>query len=364
MENRFVKEIQRQGYKEIHVQHVPLPGETPGIFSEKIAEIINSHSARVIRATFFGNLNCRGETIKLLGQKLGGTDFPFSWIEGDNCSGSFINGVYIFAVSGIEVKRLLNGESVVGSFYFTDSAEFCHLGGLYSDPELIPSQQTENILDSAEKILKQVDMSFGDTIRTWYYLDDITVWYADFNKARDSFFQRHEIFKKRIPSSTGIGGRNVTGGKLCLELIAVRQKGEKMTIQTVLSPLQCSATNYGSSFSRALQYTDGEFSNLTISGTASIGPGGETMHINDMVKQVEMTFTVVKAILDSNGFSFGDIIRAYAYCRDKKQSNVFFEYCKEHIPEGIVFICTENQICRENLLFEIDIEVNRPATIT
>jgi len=349
---------------EIHAQLVPIPGEMPGKFSEKIAAIINSHSAEVVRATFFGSLSNRVETLKLLEQKLGGTGFPISWIEGDNCTGSFINGVYLFAVSGIDVRRLLNGDKVVGSFYSTDSASYCFLGGLYSDLMLSPFLQTHSILNTAGNILEQVSMNFSDTIRTWYYLDDIKSWYDDFNKARDFFFFSNDTFNNRLPSSTGIGGRNETGSKLGLELTAVKGVGNNISIGTVNSPLQCPATSYGSSFSRALLYSDGEFSNLTISGTASIGPNGETMHKGDMGKQVEMTFKVVKAILDSNGFSFTDIIRAYAYCSDKKQSSFFYEYCKDHIPGGIVFICTENKICRDDLLFEIDIEVIRPAAIT
>ncbi len=364
MENRFVREIQRRDYREIHIQLVPVPGETPGMFSKKIAGIINSHRAEVVRATFFGNLSKRDETIKSLEQKPDGTGFPISWIEGDNCTGSFINGVYIFAISGIDVRRLLNGDKVVGSFYSTDSAGYCFLGGLYSDLMLSPFLQTQSILNAAGNILEQAGMNFSDTIRTWYYLDDITCWYDDFNKARDSFFLSSDIFNNRLPSSTGIGGRNETGSKLGLELTALKIAGNNIAIRTVNSPLQCSATSYGSSFSRALLYSDGEFSNLTISGTASIGHSGETMHTGDMGKQVEMTFKVVKAILDSNGFSFADIIRAYAYCSDKKQSSVFYEYCKDHIPGEIVFICTENKICRDDLLFEIDIEVIRPAAIT
>ena len=121
--------------------------------------------------------------------------------------------------------------------------------------------------------------------------------------------------------------------------------------------MQCSANNYGSSFSRAIRYTDSEYSGMTISGTASIGPEGKTMHVNDINKQIELSFRVVKAILESQNFTFGDIIRAYAYCRDKSFSKAFYEYCNINLSDKIIFLCTENMICRDDLLFEIELDI-------
>lgn len=357
MENKLLRKIQRREYQEIHVQLIPLPGETSQIFSEKIAEIISSYKAKVIRATFFGRLNEKDNTIKQLENKLSGIDFPYSWIEGDNCTGSFINGVYFFAVSGINVKRLYKDNTIVGSGFQTKEAEFCFLGGLYSDPDLSPTQQTESILNSAENILNQEGLSFEHTIRTWYYLDDILDWYNDFNRARTSFFLQHDIFKKLIPASTGIDGRNSAGAKICFELMAIKPKSDGFSIEIVNSPLQCSANNYGSSFSRAIRYSDSEYSNITVSGTASISREGKTMHINDINKQIELSFRVVKAILESQNFTFSDIIRAYAYCRHKSLSKAFYEYIETCVSDKLVFICTENKICRDDLLFEIELDV-------
>lgn len=364
MKNRLIREIKRQEYSELHIQYVPLPDETPEMFSEEISSILKKYEAGVIRATFFGRLDKKHSTLEFLKSKLSVTDFPLTWIEGDNYSDSFINGAYFFAVSGIDLKRLYKGSAVVGSYFMTRGAEFCLLGGMCSDPELIPVLQAESILNSAENILNQAGLNFIDTLRTWYYLDDITDWYDDFNKARNSFFLRHDIFNKRIPASTGIGGRNETGGKICLELTAVKQKNAGFSVEIVRSPMQCSATSYGSSFSRALYYSDGEYSNLTVSGTASISPDGVTMYKDDINKQIERTFTVVKAILESRGFTFSDIIRAYAYFSHKCFSKAFYNYCNACLPEDIAFICTGNKICRDDLLFEIDIDLIRTVTIT
>ncbi len=362
MEYKSIRVIKRRKYKEIHIQIIPLPGETEQIFSEKIALILKNQDAKVIRATFFGKLANKENTLKCLRFFPSGIDFPITWIEGDNCIDSFINGVYIFAVSGINVKRLFQNNKVIGSFFHTKDAEFCYLGGLFSDPNLTPTDQTEDILNSAEHILNQVGLKYENTIRTWFYLDDILDWYNDFNKARTSFYLRHDIFNKLVPASTGISGNNGTGSKLCLELTAIKPKNEFYSIERIKSPLQGSAENYGSSFSRTIRYSDSEYSGITVSGTASIDPEGQTVHLNDLSKQIDLSFKVVKAILDSQDFKLHDIVRAYAYCSHKSYSNVFFDYIESHFPVKFAFICAENKICRGGLMFEIEMDVLKKNT--
>lgn len=352
-----LKEIVRKQYREIHFQLIPEPGETAMRFTEKIAKILNRYNAKIIRASFFGNLSQLDSTIKHLSNNLSGINFPYSWIEGDKCTDALINGVYIFAISGVEVKQLYNSGKIVGSYFQTEEADFCFLGGLYSDPAFLsPEKQTVNILVSADNLLHQIGLSYDNTIRTWFYLDNILNWYNEFNNARTSFFLQHDIFNKLVPASTGIGGRNPDGSKVCLELTAVKPKNDRCLIKKVESPLQCSPTNYGSSFSRAIMYSDSEYSILTVSGTASINPEGKTMYPNDLGKQIEKSFNVVEAILESGDFSFSDIIRSYAYCSDKKFTYSFSQYIKNYFPGKYAFICSENKICRKDLMFEIEVD--------
>ena len=358
-ESKSFRVIQRGVYQEIHIQLIPLHGETPEIFSERIAGIVQDCNAEIIRATFFGKLNEEENFVRHLLSKLNGIDFPYSWIEGDNCTGSFINGVYIFAISGIEVKRLYEHARVIGSFFQTRDADFCYLGGLYSKPDQSPSQQTSVLLNSAESLLNRVGLSFQNTVRTWFYLDDILNWYKDFNLARTSFFQLHKIYNKLVPASTGIGGKNNHASKVCLELIAIKPKTDYFSIAKVRSPLQCPAEDYGSSFSRAVSYSDNEYATLTVSGTASINPEGKTMHPDEIQKQIELSFKVVTAILDSQNFKFSDIIRFYAYCSDKRYSKEFFNYVESCFPYQFAIICSENKVCRNGLLFEIELDAVR-----
>ncbi|MCF8335505.1 MAG: hypothetical protein K9H65_02775 [Bacteroidales bacterium] len=358
MKNQLVREISKKKYREIHIQIIPEAYETPKTFTKKIAHHLHQYHARVIRATFFGALTEKNKTISQLENQLSKIDFPVSWIEGDNCGDAFINGVYILAVSGIEIKRLYHHRKPVGSAFQTEDATFCYLGGLYSDPGLSPSQQAENILNTTENLLNQVGLSFDNTIRTWFYLDDILDWYGDFNRVRTGFFKKHDIFNKLVPSSTGIEGSNPAGSKVALELTAIKPKNEKFSIERLRSPLQCSAEDYGSSFSRAIRYSDGEHSYITVSGTASIGPEGDILHAKALWKQMEVTFQAVHEILKSRDFAFEDAVRAYAYCKDKQYSRAFYDYLKTAgLDDKISFICSENKVCWEELLFEIELDV-------
>ena len=364
MKYQILKEIPKEAYTEIHLQLIPEIHETAKTFSEKIANHLHRHKAEVIRATFFGSLSERDRTLKQLTDKLRDnskdTNFPLSWIEGDNCGKTFINGVYILALSGIEIKRLYHHHTPVGSAFETDKAVYCFLGGLYSDPELSPSEQAENILNDTENILNQAGLNFENTIRTWFFLDDILEWYGEFNRVRTAFFEKHNIFKKMVPASTGIEGSNPVKSKVALELMAIKPKKDGVQIERLPSPLQCSAEDYGSSFSRAIWFSDGEYSHITVSGTASIGPEGNILHPNELWKQIELTFHAVGEILKSRNFNFEDAVRAYAYFKDKRYIQAFYDYLKmAGLDDKISFICSENKVCWKDLFFEIEMDVAR-----
>ncbi len=352
-----IRIIQRSQHREIHIQITPGPEQSMQLLAEKIADRIGDFGAGIVRATFFGPLSEMDITLGLLREKLVAFDFPVSWIEGGKCTDAFINGVYIFAVSGIEINRLYGKNGIAGSRFQTPLADYCFLGGLYSDEGLSPALQTEQILSSARDLLYQAGFGFENTVRTWYYLDDILDWYDDFNEARTSFFSRHNIFNERIPASTGIGGRNPVGSKVCMELTAIKPRNSQFRIEKVISPLQCPAEKYGSSFSRAMLYSDGEYSCMTVSGTASLDAEGKTLHAGAIREQVGLTLEVVKAILDSRHFSFDGVVRAYAYSSDKRYYKIVKQKIENILPESFTCIFTENEVCRKELLFEIELDV-------
>ena len=68
-------------------------------------------------------------------------------------------------------------------------------GGLYADDLALPvREQSEQVFGKAEEILKAEQMSFGDIVRQWNYLERITdivhgnQCYQDFNDIRSQFY--------------------------------------------------------------------------------------------------------------------------------------------------------------------------------
>jgi enamine deaminase RidA (YjgF/YER057c/UK114 family) len=129
-----------------------------------------------------------------------------------------------------------------------------------------------------------------------------------------------------------------------------------MTIKEVASPLQCPAREYGSSFSRAVEMISPEQRRLLVSGTASIEESGKTVHIDEVEKQVSYTMEVVEAILVSRGMSFSDVTRGVVYFKQGPDTPAFENYCRQRGILDLPVLITNNMMCRDNLLFEIEVD--------
>ncbi len=344
-------------FSEIYFQIVPGRDDHPDTIAGKLSGILARFNAGIVRMTIFGKVTGWEPMLASFRNVLPHMDFPVTWIEGNPCSPNPIDGIFIHAVSGKEIHALYENGDVTGTFFTSRDAKWCFLGGCHADPHLSPGQQTHQVLSLAEDLLRRAGMGFKETVRTWYYLDKILTWYPDFNLARTAFFTARDILRGLIPASTGIGGRNPHGSKILMDLVAIKPLREIFTPQTVNSPLQGSAGAYGSDFSRAMFYSDGTTDMMTISGTASIDVHGHTLHKDDPRKQIEQTMLVVKAILESRDFTFGDAIRVYAYCSEKAVYDMAAGILRDFLPVGFPCIISCNTVCRPDLLFEIEMDV-------
>ena len=124
----------------------------------------------------------------------------------------------------------------------------------------------------------------------------------------------------------------------------------------VPSPRQCPAPAYGSAFSRAVEIQSPGFRQLLVSGTASIGPAGQTAHVGDIDAQIECTMEVIQAILESRGMTLANTTRATAYFRSGLDAPRFAEWLERHELRSlpVVFACCD--ICRDDLLFELELD--------
>lgn len=206
------------------------------------------------------------------------------------------------------------------------------------------------------KLLKRKNISYNSLARTWLYLDNILSWYDELNRARTDFYEREDIFSILIPASTGIGVSNEHGRCISLSALAVTGEDACQYVSPVDSPMQCSAVDYKSSFSRAVEIDLKGSKRLIISGTASIDEQGDTLYPVSAGKQVDHTMKVVNAILDHNDYSWDNVVRAIVYFPDLSNRRYFDDYCKKNNLDRSAVLLVSGVVCRDNLLFEIELD--------
>lgn len=282
--------------------------------------------------------------------------FPFTWVEGANCTNAFMNGLQLWATES-EISYHTTDFNACASYFEDENARYMYIGHIQSDPARLPDEGYFVILGKLNLFLENYDFSFKNVVRTWYYLDDILDWYDEFNQVRTDFFKNNGVITNRIPASTGVGGKNGTSSTLTMELLAIQPKNMQMTIESIASPIQNEAMEYGSSFSRAIKISSNEKEWISISGTASILPNGKTTNINDLKKQIHFSFQAIEGIIFKEKYSFKDVVRATAYLKDKNTIHVLQSFINENQKYQFPLVISENSICRDNLLFEIELDL-------
>jgi enamine deaminase RidA (YjgF/YER057c/UK114 family) len=203
-------------------------------------------------------------------------------------------------------------------------------------------------------------MNFRDVARTWYYLDDILAWYGEFNATRNAFFTEHEVFSRLMPASTGIGIANDTGLLPLAKVHACRGKSPAFRVAVADSPLQNSAYDYGSAFSRAVTVTSSAGTNLHVSGTASINPAGETVHTGNVHHQIHHTMEVVDGILRAAGMGWDHAVRGIAYFNQAANLPLWEPVRAAWGLPPQTCVNVHADICRPDLLFELELEAFKP----
>ncbi len=347
--------LQRSFGLEYFITATSIPDEPSWKMFERAAEYVCAHNAAIISQDVFGLSD--GHTGKQSRRTASGLEknWPVTWIENRNSSN--LSGTFIWAVSGTDVTAIHLHNRVVGNIVEDEFVRFIRLGDLTAlKTKLTPQYEAWEVLEQMDAALRTAKVDFSDVIRTWFYNRDITAWYKDFNQARDEFFQKKNVFGRLVPASTAVGTNNGTDSAVIGGTLAVQGKSEEVKTIAVTSPLQGPALEYGSSFSRAVELILPDHRRLFISGTASIDSSGQTVHINDTPAQVKYTMEVMKAILKSTSMDFSNVTRSIGYFKHAEDGKLLDEYCRTNKLPQFPVIITENDICRDDLLFEIEVD--------
>jgi enamine deaminase RidA (YjgF/YER057c/UK114 family) len=268
---------------------------------------------------------------------------------------SLPTGLQARMVTGITMTPVYEKGRLIGRVFEDADARYCMLGGIRpSNPAAPRGEQAMEVFSIIQRALQRHGMEFRHVIRTWFYLDRILDWYGEFNRVRTSFFAGIEM--DVMPASTGVGAANCHGAVLSAKVIAVLPKTPGVWVQKAVSPLQGEAFAYGSAFSRAIELCDAASRTLYISGTASIDPDGRTLHVGDVARQIEATMEVVEAMLDRCEMGFEDMARGIVYLKHGGDAPHWSRYCERRGLGDLPMVVTQSEVCRENLLFEIELD--------
>jgi enamine deaminase RidA (YjgF/YER057c/UK114 family) len=336
----------------------PKRGESLFNLCERLAQPVHHHAATPLQLLAYGRTDACAATLATLKKIFGRLDWPVTWVEGAACDGGPVAGIQIHAFTG-DVERITFNGHVVGSVFTDGGARQCVIGGLMpADNSLSRPEQTRRTLEDLQAILMSAGFDFTDIVRTWFYLDHILTWYDDFNLARTKIYSGVKFRTGSMPASTGIGAQNPNGTALALAAWAFRPLEKNACAREIASPLQCPAPAYGSAFSRAMEISTNAGRRLFISGTASIAQGGKTLWLDDVHKQVDQTMLVVDEILRARGFTLANLSRATAYFRHAAGAAALEKWLATHALTQMPVVPTQCDICRDNLLFELEAEAD------
>jgi len=316
-------------------------------------------------------LEARKSVLRRLGLGIG---VPPTFVDGRPGDGRGVAGIHVIAArpdpSGSTRELEWYGEPCGR---IVEGAEATYL--TLNDPARLLAQEdrgdaaeeTRATFNLVEQMLEASAWSFDEVRRTWFYLDSILTWYDDFNRVRNEAFSRLGVFNGNragvIPASTGILGRGASGRWCTVDLMAVRpRQGGTCRVERMVNPSQNEAPDYGSAFSRGLEVIMGSARLLLVSGTASIDDHGRSVLDGDFEGQTENTLDTIQSLLEPHGASLADICQATAFVKRAEDVPAYHRIVERRGLESMNAVVAIGDVCREELLFELDATALLPVS--
>lgn len=339
----------------------------------RIGDALREGGLQIVQERVFASLSAmpavkaaRYESLAVRGIHPAG---PVTCIQGCPAWGEGFAGVIIRAVPAeapADVRTILDGGSPCGRAWRSDGAEFILLqniqGTAGTGEDNAPAAQARRAIERADRLLRENGADYTRTVRTWFYLSDILSWYSEFNQARNALYHRFGLLPRPaeghiLPASTGIRA-GLSGGAACsLDLLAVAApEGRGPAIKSLKNPRQQEAFRYGSAFSRCAVVQGPDESLIELSGTAAIDEKGVSLHPGDVRAQIRCTLDKVSALIGQAGATLADICAASLFVKHGEHADIVREELAETGLENFPAVCVVADVCRDELLFEVDAE--------
>ncbi len=376
-----VVEIHRGDLKEFFLTFCPKrhsSGECESIedIYERVAEFISYIRGEIVQERCYANTNtypqisaAREKAYRKYEVESEGT---LCFVGEMSCEPSPVAGIQVWAVqskkSAVVCQLIVEGQAVGRTFCYQNIC-YVSVASLGPRRDIGKEQKLQDhavsMFDQANEILRTHGLSYRDVARTWIYLPKLLSWYDEFNAARREAYRKFGLMDGQkpvwLPASTGIQGDCPLGRECMMDFLAIsRREQGTLEMEMLTSPRQCDAFQYGSSFSRAVELKDESVSRIYVSGTASIDERGKTAHVGQADNQIRHTLVAVRDLLSTRGHRFSDVAHCVVFLKRPEYSPEFRSIAKEEGLDYRGVIETAADICRDDLLFELEVMTVKP----
>lgn len=292
---------------------------------------------------------------------------PFNFLIADNEQTAVLKGmIYTLKYEKKEGENVIfhkkNGCTYAVS-YKIDNVRKLYYSGLSEEPCRIP-----NMAETLNENFKQLQVLMAELgmknqwiARTWFYLEDIAKNYEDFNKQRRNFFDSIGVAysdeSNELPASTCIGVKSISPGNCSMNVYCVDMESgvdRARIYNSDQNEANGSTYQFRPTFSRAVCLRYSGYTELQISGTASINEMGRSVFLDDTYQQIKKTLRNINNLLKSVNMDYSDITFSTCFFKNAVDIDLFYRVKKEMKLCDFPTICIVGDVCREELLFEMD----------
>lgn len=218
------------------------------------------------------------------------------------------------------------------------------------------SSQTTEIFEGLAAELAAADATLADNcMRTWIYVKNVDVFYEEMVAARQAVFERYGLTKHtHFIASTGIEG--ACGDRydvVSIDAYSILGLARQQVSYLRAYDRLCDPKDYNVGFERGTRIDYADRTHLLISGTASINPSGEVVHVGDIGRQLEYALENIEGLLRSANAHLDDMTHFLVYVRDPSDYPRVAGYFAERFPETPRLVLRA-PVCRPEWLVEIE----------
>lgn len=370
-----IRRIERDTFTEFHVTGTvdgPCGAlEAARALLDLVAEEIADCGIQPIQEKLYGVSGIRAEVLKCRAEAYRHHELdihvPVTWIQGVPLLGCDFVGIQVWGIAprgGWACVSTVGDDKVGrGRLWTGRGFRMLHIPfvrGTRPDgslPESAP-EQAELMFRNAHAALKAQQFHYGQVRRTWIYVRRLLEWYDDLNRVRTAFYRTEGLEMgggHAFPASTGIQC-SCADEEIMMDVLAFETDGPQNASATPVttSARQHQSFKYGSAFSRGMTFQIEGRKTVHISGTASINPAGESVHVGDAEMQSLETLMCIAAILEEQGGGLENITSATLFCKDRAAYEAWQRVSRLLRLPAIPKICVLADVCRHDLLVEME----------